>query len=448
LELIRFSAHVTAMQQNGEPLDVVEIERGFREAAMRDGSALLCEFLSKIPDGVPLCPACGKPMGRKDMREKDIESLLGSGRVSRGYYGCATCHEHAIPKDHMLGIEATSFTTGVRHSVDRLASAEPFEWCSEVLEEIVGINVSAKEIQRIAEADGAHIEAGFSAFKDNLFTGEAENEPFAKQLRPPDDVGTVPVMYIEYDGTGIPMVRREAANRKGKQKDGSAKTREAKLGCIFTQTGKDDKGNPLRDDGSTTYFGAIETADEFGQRVYANAVRCGLGTAGTVVVLGDGAKWIWNLASVHFPGALEIVDLYHAKEHVWKIIEKADADTGRQHVLKTDWSGMLEAGEIEEMVQAIEAYLMANFTKEEIESETGYFTTNAKRMRYADFKKQGLFVGSGVIEAGCKTVVGSRCKRSGMFWTVGGANAILALRCHHISRKTGAARQAPGVIAA
>src|SRR6267143_1426941 len=176
-----------------------------------------------------------------------------------------------------------------------------------------------------------------------------------------------------------------AEGRKGKDPTGKAKTREAKLGCVFTQTKVDEEGYPVRDPESTTYVGAIETAEEFGRRIYAEAVRRGQARAVKVIVLGDGARWIWGIAEEHFPGALQIVDLYHAREH------------------------------------------LANLAK--IVYEVG----SLRWKQWLATRRQGLFVGSGVIEAGCKTIIGQRLKRSGMHWTVRGANPIIALRCCRMS---------------
>src|SRR5215470_13374030 len=122
------------------------------------------------------------------------------------------------------------------------------------------------------------------------------------------------------DGTGVPVVRKETEGRAGKQQDGQpGHTREAKIGCIFTQTTVNEEGYPVRDEDSTTYVGAIETAEEFGRRLYAEAWRRGWGRAEKKVVLGDGAEWIRHLIETHFPGAIQIVDLYHARQHLWEV---------------------------------------------------------------------------------------------------------------------------------
>jgi len=229
------------------------------------------------------------------------------------------------------------------------------------------------------------------------------------------------------------MVPRETEGRPGKE--GKAKTREAKLGCVFTQTRVNEKGQPVRDEDSTSYVGAIETAEEFGPRIYAEAVRRGLNQAKRVVVLGDGSPWIWGIADEHFPGAIQIVDLYHAREHLAnlsKIVYGPTHSEGKQW-LATGYQE-LDSGKVEDLIGDLRGLKSRDDSvQKEIEKQIHYFQTNAERMRYAEFRRQGLFVGSSVIEAGCKTIVGLRLKQSGMEWTVRGANAIIALRCLALS---------------
>jgi hypothetical protein len=234
------------------------------------------------------------------------------------------------------------------------------------------------------------------------------------------------------DGTGIPVVKKETAGRPGKREGQPAHTREVKLGCVFTQTTWDKEGYAIRDPDATTYTGAIETAEEFGRRIYAEAWKRGWSRALLKVVVGDGAEWIWNIAELHFPGAIQIVDLYHAREHLWQIARKLyPNEEGKQKAwMKMHQKRLLDRGKIERLVGALRSIESDNVeVAEKIRTEADYFERNRERMRYPKFRRQHLFVGSGVIEAGCKTVIAARLKRSGMFWTVRGANAIVALRC-------------------
>jgi hypothetical protein len=169
-----------------------------------------------------------------------------------------------------------------------------------------------KAVERTAEAIGGDIEVR-----------QQRELQQALQLDLPLPLGPrIPLLYIEMDGTGIPVVRQETEGRPGKQDGQPAHTREAKLGCVFTQGTMDEEGYPIRDGASTSYVGAIETAAEFGRRLYAEAWRRGWAQADKKVVLGDGAEWIWNQADLHFPDTTQIVDFYHARQHLWELAAK------------------------------------------------------------------------------------------------------------------------------
>ena len=193
----------------------------------------------------------------------------------------------------------------------------------------------------------------------------------------------------------------------------------------------------MRDEASTTYTAAIESAEEFGPRIYTEAWQRGWSRADKKVIIADGAEWIWNIADQHFPGAIQIVDIFHARQHLWDL---ARALFPNEETKQKRWvmrqQAKLDSGEIAKLVRSLRSLDAANpELADKIRIEADYFERNAARMRYPVFRGQHLFIGSGVIEAGCNTVIGSRLKRSGMFWTVRGANAIIALRCHRLSGK-------------
>jgi hypothetical protein len=296
------------------------------------------------------------------------------------------------------------------------------------MEVLAGLEVTTKAVERTAEAIGG-----------DIAQGEQREIQRAMQLDLPVVVGKpVPILYVQMDGTGVPVVKKETAGRQGKTDGQPAHTREAKLGCVFTQTTWDEKGYPIRDPDSTTYTGAIETAEQFGKRIYLETWKRGWSRAEKKVVMGDGAEWIWNLAEQHFPGAVQIVDLYHARQHLWELVPKLhpNEEVNQKAWMKAHQSRLLDKGKIEKLVGALRSIDVTNpEVAEKLRIEADYFERNAERMRYPKFRRQHLFVGSGVIEAGCKTVIGSRLKQSGMFWTVRGGNAIIALRCCHFNQR-------------
>ena len=324
----------------------------------------------------------------------------------------------------MVGV---AFSPGVRRMMATVGSESSFEQSREQLELLGGIEVTAKAVERQSEAIGADIE-----------TREQAQIHKARQLELPEVCApAVPLLYIEMDGTAIPVVKAETEGRAGKIEGQPAHTREVKLGCVFTQTTTDKDGRPVRDEDSTSYVAAIETAEQFGLRLYTEAWRRGWSRAKKKVVIGDGAIWIWNLADQHFPGAIQIVDLYHARQHLWELSAKLFP---RDDKARKRWIApcldRLDQGKIEALVKILRDVQPASADLAKIlTNEAEYFERNANRMRYPDFRTQGLFVGSGVVEAACKIVIGSRLKCSGMFWTVRGANAIIALRCYRLSRR-------------
>jgi len=358
-------------------------------------------------------------------REKTILTVLGQVKVNRAYYYDRGCRRGFCPKDTAFDIEGTSFSPGVRRIMGRVGAYRPFGLGHEDIKELAGINVTAKEIERVSHKLGEEAEG---------FQKEQANEALSDKIVP---ITSVPTMYICIDGTGVPMVKAETVHRAGKGEDGGAKTREVKLGCVFTQSTVDKEGNPVRDEGSTSYVGAIETAEEFSHRIYAEAVRRGLRRAAKVCVIGDGALWIWNIVDEQFHGAIQIVDLYHARQHYWNVARACFSNDKKG---LNQWTEKrreeLDNGNVEDVIRAIRR--LSPFTEDEKETcEKGisYFEKNKDRMRYDKFRRQGFFVGSGVLEAGCRTVVGQRLKQSGMHWTVKGANSIIALRCCFLSNR-------------
>lgn len=357
-------------------------------------------------------------------RSKQILTVLSSAEVQRAYYHCPGCQSGLVPKDQELDVVGSSYSPGVRRMMGRVGAKEPFEQGRGDLEELAGVRVQTKQVERISAQLGAQIETFCQHEREAILSGKLA------PLLP-----AVPILYIAIDGTGVPVVPRETEGRRGKDASGKAKTREAKIGCVFTQTKQDEEGYPIRDEDSTTYVGAIETAEAFGPRIYAEAVRRGLRQAHKVVVLGDGGPWIWGIAALYFPWATEIVDLYHAREHLANLGKVVYGPTSPE---AKPWaaarSEQLDAGDVEAVITSMQRLRPRQHrVREEIRKAIDYFETNKERMRYAKFRSQGLFVGSGVIEAGCKTVIGLRLKQSGMRWTVNHANAIIALRCCQLS---------------
>jgi hypothetical protein len=260
-----------------------------------------------------------------------------------------------------------------------VGSQTSFDQGREELHVLAGVEVAAKAVERHAEAIGSAVAA-----RDRAEISRARQLELPEVCAP-----VVPVLYVEMDGTGVPVVKAETEGRTGKRAGEPAPTRQVKLGCVFTQTTTNEKGGPVRDRDSTTYTGASETAEAFGLRIYAEAWRRGWSRAKKKVVVPDGAIWIWNLAGQRFPGAVQIVDLYHARRHFWELSAKL-FPTGQR--LRKRWTvrclKRLEKSKIEALVKILrELRLPGPELAKLVGSEADYFERNADRMRYPALRK-------------------------------------------------------------
>ena len=402
------------------------MEVAMRSAMHQAGAIALGELLqcdAPGPDQLDVACSCGHSARYRELRCRRILTAVGEVELMRPYYLCPHCHQGQFPFDAELDVENKDLSPGVRRMLAVVGQAAAFDQGREQMKLLAGLELTTKAVERTAEAIG-----------EDIGGREREQIQQAMQLDLPVVVGEpIPILYVQMDGTGVPVTQAE--RRESKREGQPARTREVKLGCVFTQTSYDQQGYAMRDPDSTTYTGAIETAEEFGKRLYAEACHRGWSRAKKKVIMGDGAEWIWNLADLHFPGALQIVDLFHARQHLWdlaRLLYPSNDACQKQWIMRHQ--SKLDEGKIEKLVGYLRS-LEASSPElaETIRKAADYFEKNAERMRYPEFRRQHLFVGSGVIEAGCKTVIANRLKQSGMFWTVRGANAIIALRCCRLS---------------
>ena len=356
-------------------LDLEAVEMAVRSALHRAGAAALTELLrfpapSTDPRTLPC--RCGRQAHYRELRTKPVLTALGPVQVSRPYYWCPDCHVGQSPADVELDIENTEFSPGVRRMQALVGQEAPFDHGREQMKVLAGLEVTAKSVERTAEALGADI-------------AQREQGEIPKTL--PWDLPLVaaepiPILYVQMDGTGVPVVKKETVGRHGKVEGQPAHTREVKLGCVFTQTTWDQEGYPIRAPDSTTYTGAVETAEEFGRRLYQEAWKRGWSHALIRVVMGDGAEWIWNLATLHFPGAIHIVDLYHARQHLCELARRLyPNDQGKQRAwMKAYQKRLLDKGKIEKLVGVLRAIKSSNSeVAEKIRTEADYFERNAER---------------------------------------------------------------------
>ena len=359
--------------------DLEAIETAARRMAMRVAARVVEQRLNADTSdhAGPMLPcACGQSARYAGRHGKNFESVLGPLRLERAYYHCELCEAGFCPRDRALGLQGGSLSPGVLRMAGLVGAMVSFEEGHELLHELAGVDVPTKHVERAAEALGREV-----AEDEKLVVEPPEpNEPLA------------PTLYLGMDGTGVPVRKKELVDRPGKQPDGSSKTREVKLVTIWSAEGRDKEGTP---------------------------------------VLGDGAIWIWNLTDEHFPDAVQIVDRFHAKQHlsdVSKSIYGAGTDLAQQWA--SERHDELDAGDIDDILDALRLHSPQD---DEARKCIDYVERNQERMRYPKFRAAGLCTSTGVVEAGCKVAIGTRCKRAGMHWTVAGVDAIIALRCCKLS---------------
>jgi hypothetical protein len=312
-EVNQLLGRIFAQRRNSGRTDREAVESALRAALRQAGATALSELLqyqAPASDQRQLPCPCGHHAQPQELRSKPVLTVMGRAQISLPYYLCSHCHQGQFPTDLELDVEGAEVSPGVRRMLAVVGAAAPFDHGRQQMEVLAGLEVTTNAVERTAEAIGG-----------DIARGEQREIQRAMQLDLPVVVGKpVPILYVQIVGTGVPVVRKEPVGRPGKTDGQPGHTREVKLGCVFTQTAWDKKGYPIRDPDSTTYTGAIETAEEFGKRIYLEAWKRGWSRAEKKVVMGDGAERIWNLAEQHFPGAVHVVDQYHARHTsgIWR----------------------------------------------------------------------------------------------------------------------------------
>ena len=368
------------------------IESGLKAALFADACVLIEGLLN---DPQVEVAAAERLAGEKrsGVHEKQVQCMFGTLRIRREYFYNPKLGSGRYPLDEALGLE-NSYTPALVRMMCRAGAREAYEESSADLLAYAGLRVSAREINRMVQRIGPQMRSEMEAEK------------------PTEQTAVVPRLYVSCDGTGVPMRRSELTGVKGKGADGKASTREVKVGCVFTQHPKEGEA-PFRDTGSTSYIGTLQKCGSFGPMLRKEAYRRGMGRAGEIVFIADGAAWIWEIVRTCFSGAVEILDYYHAHEYLVEIIDLLygkNTELGQRQI--ENWKEMLFEDRISEIIVASGA-LAANLNpaeKEMVDAKINYFVNNQTRMLYGTYKKKGYFYGSGVIEAGCKSVIGKRAK--------------------------------------
>jgi len=360
----------------------VVVEEGIRRSVERSeqaGSHIQCQ--------------CGSQARMVNRRARTLLTLCGAVQVRRRYYHCSECGSGHLPWDAQQGLSGRQYTPAVKALVARAAAQLSYAETVELIEQAAGLQIEESGAELIVEEVGGRARAAEEEQMGAALAGEIES---AEEV--PDR------LYVGIDGAQAHI-------------DGS--WHEVKNGVVYEQ------------EGGKRYVAAQECAEDFGERVYAAAAQEGIEQVAESVVIADGAEWIWKLAAMHFPDAIEIVDFWHACERIWEV---ANAHYGEGSGPARKWAQRHKRRLRREGPGPLLRALAQMKPSTEEAAETirrarGYFRGHRHRMRYPEFRRRGLAIGSGPVEAACKVIVGQRLRRAGMRWRHDGADHILALRC-------------------
>jgi hypothetical protein len=391
------------------PHDLQAIEEHVLRIVKELGATLLAGLCSLLTPAQPArtvpCP-CGQDAAYQRQRPATVTTILGPLTVERPYYLCAICGHGQHPLDAELDVCAGSRSAGLDELLALLgATQDSFADATAVLERLTLVHVSPNSARDATEALGAVLLADQTQHAHAAELGQARP---AADPRPPR-------LYITMDGVLAHLHERGWS--------------EVKVGCCYQTHTRPERKRPEQFEiraHSLSYVTALTEAEPFGWQLWQEAARRGVQEAREVVVVGDGAHWIWNLAELHFPGATQIVDWYHASQYVWGA---ATAIWGDTHPRREAWAqrqlDYLWEGQVAEVLAALEPYQAAG---EGVTAALSYYTTHRARMDYAAYRARGLQIGSGSVESGCKQLVSARLKGAGMIWEAPGAEAVATVR--------------------
>jgi hypothetical protein len=367
--------------------------------------------------------ACGAMARYRDRRPRLLVSRHGEGWLWRRYYYCRACQRGFCPLDTRLGLDAGATTTQVRVWAAQLGARLPFGEAAITLQQLTGVRLGASTVERITVGVGT-----------SLREAQHQQAEQHRQGRLPQPNRQPKRLYVGMDGKMVPL--RDPWSRDGTAGKLVCRWGECKTGVVY-EAAHASVGGPPGDRGvkRKAYVATLAEARPFGLLLSTLAHQEGVHWANEVVVLGDGAAWIWQLAATQFPGALQIVDFFHASEHLWQVArERFGPETPAAKAWVAARQAELQADGVDAVLSAIAAWQPRKRERRKLRRDTlGYFTTNRERMRYGTFLKAGYHIGSGVVEASCKHVVGTRLDQAGMHWREPRADAVVALRAALLS---------------
>lgn len=428
----------TQLQQQEDAPSLTEIERAVRRAVRPVGQELVLAVVHHLSRGQPADPptcACGQPTTFEHQAPLTLLTTWGELTLRRPYFSCAGCHHGVVPLDATLKVGPGGLSPALEEAVSLLGGCMPFRLTARVVKNLLAVELPAKTDQRVTERVGAELEGQQQTAIQAAWTQAQFPSP---EDAPPE------TLYVSTDGTQVRL---------------GAEFHEVKVAAFYQAEQRRTKdGRTELHAVDTTYVAAVqEPAEEFAKRVLVEGYRRGWATARKVVVLGDGASWNWTHIAAQVPPEgpekVEIVDFYHTSEHLWA---GAKAVLGEGTAAAKTWvetqQGELLQGGVARVIQAVEDWwVQAGAAREQlaalgeekaqdlpeprktIRQTWTFLTNNRERMRYDEYRRQGLFIGSGTVESACNRLIGARFKQSGMRWGQVGAQQVVQVRAAVLS---------------
>jgi uncharacterized protein UPF0236 len=400
-----------------QPHTLAEVEQHVLRLLKELGASLVASLATLAAPAEPpasIACACGQVATYQRERKAQVTTLLGPISIWRSYYLCAACGVGQHPLDTQLQFCAGSRSQALDELLALLgATQDSFAQAATLLERLTLVHVSANSVRQATEQLGALLLE---------HQPQPRSEPDASPARRERAAARAPRLYISMDGVLAHLHERGWS--------------EIKVGCCYQAQARTDRKRPERLEiraHSTSYVSALEEAQSFGWRLWQEAVRRGVLSSDEVVVLGDGAHWIWNIAEKHFPRATQIVDWYHASGYIWNA---ASAIWGESSLERAEWAhaqlDLLWEGKVAEVLVELEQWCERG---EAVEAALSYYSEHQTRMDYATYRARQLQIGSGSAESACKQLVTARLKQAGMIWEASGAEAVAVVRAWLLSER-------------
>lgn len=422
-----FRTHPELHVENLDAAEACAVEVGRLAAeCIFESAAVACGTRVGYAGASVACP-CGGRARFVEYRRRWVRGQPGEVGVTRAYYHCRTCRQGQVPWDREQGLTAGVLTPRLKSLAAELCARGVFHEVQEVLTRLWGLPLAVSTLEDVVLEVGGRLRAAENARVQRLFDADQlpAADPLLAQVAGKRACLCLDAAKAHTDGAWHDI--KVAAFFPGLPPETPPRARP---------------GSPPREDrswdavGPKRYLALQEEAEHFGKRVYTFALQLGAERARELVVLGDGAEWIWNLARQHFSDARQILDFYHASEHVWQVarVVFGEGEAVREEAAR--WASSAATRLQEEgprgllrSLKELRQRRIPAAARAEVIREIQYFRRNRRRMQYARYRREGLMIGSGPVEAACKSVVGGRLKGTGMRWSAAGADAMLALRC-------------------